>query len=189
MSNAAADGPPAPVSRDAYRRWAETQPRGRFERIDGRIVAMAPERASHADRKALVWLALRRAVVDMGLPCHVYPDGMTVEVEEGGDYEPDAVLHCGPPLPGDAITVPDPLVVVEILSPSTQAEDLTRKLVGYFKVPSIRHYLILFADRPQAIHHRRRDDDDGLDTRVLTAGDIRLDPPGITITIEEIYGA
>ena len=189
MGNTAEDLPPGPMSRDAYRRWAEAQPRGRFERIDGFIVAMAPERASHADRKALVWLALRRAITDAALPCHVYPDGMTVEVEEGGDYEPDAVLHCGNPLPGDTVAVPDPLVVVEVLSPSTRAEDLTRKLVGYFKVPSVRHYLILFADRPQVIHHRRRDDSDGLDTQMFTAGEIRLDPPGIAITVEEIYGA
>jgi Uma2 family endonuclease len=189
MGNTAEDLPPGPMSRDSYRRWAEAQPRGRFERIDGFVVAMAPERASHADRKALVWLALRRAVADAELPCHVYPDGMTVEIGEGGDYEPDAVLHCGEKLPGDAVAVPDPLVVVEVLSPSTRAEDLTRKLVGYFKVPSVRHYLILFADRPQVIHHRRRDDSDGLDTRMFTAGEIRLDPPGITITVEEVYGA
>ena len=37
------------------------------------------------------------------------------------------------------------------------------------------------------IHHRRREDGQGIDTRVLTAGDIRLDPPGITITVEEVY--
>jgi len=49
---------------------------------------------------------------------------MTVEVGEGGDYEPDTVLHCGEPSPGDAVAVPDPLVAAEVLSLSTRAEDV-----------------------------------------------------------------
>ena len=50
------------MTREEYRRWAEQQPKRRFERIDGVVVAMAPERASDADRKALVRLTLRQAV-------------------------------------------------------------------------------------------------------------------------------
>ena len=133
------------MSRDEYRRWTEQQPSGRFERIDGVVSAMAPERASHADRKALVWLALRQAIAAAELDCHVYPDGMTVEVDDN-DFEPDAVLHCGERLPGDAIAVPEPMVVVEVLSPSTRGDDPTRKLVAYFRVPSVQHYLVLWAD-------------------------------------------
>lgn len=172
------------ISREDYRRWVLAQPKGRFERIDGVVVAMAPERLSHADRKALVWLALRRAVIASGTPCHVYPDGVTIEAGDS-DFEPDAVLRCGPPLPGDALAVPDAIIVAEVLSPSTKSDDLTRKLVGYFSVPTIQHYLILYADRPQIIHHRR--DGDGIATRILATGEIRLDPPGIAITVEEIY--
>ncbi len=81
MAEAAIDHEPdLRLSRAEYRRWAEAQPSGRSERIDGLVVAIAPERLNHADRKALVWLALRRAVVEAGLPCHVYPDGVTVGV-------------------------------------------------------------------------------------------------------------
>jgi Uma2 family endonuclease len=187
MANSAVDlGPDLPMSRAEYRRWAEDQPSGRFERVEGLVVAMAPERLSHADRKALVWLALRRAVAAAGLPCHVYPDGVTVEVDDN-DFEPDAILRCGDALPGDGVSVPDPLVVVEVLSPSTRQVDLSRKMAAYFRVPPVQHYLIVWADRPQVIHHRRRDGDDGIETRVVTAGEIRLDPPGVTITVEEVY--
>jgi Uma2 family endonuclease len=176
------------MSREAYREWVQTQPRCRFERIDGVVVAMAPERRIHADRKALAWLALRRAIAAAGVSCHVYPDGITVSVGES-DYEPDAVLRCGPPLPGDGVDVPDPLVVVEVLSPSTRGGDLVHKLVDYFKIPTMRHYLIIFADRPQLIHHRRADETNGIDTQIVTRGDITLDPPGITITLDELYAA
>jgi Uma2 family endonuclease len=187
MADSAIDlGPDLIMSRADYRRWAEAQPSGRFERIDGTVVAMAPERRSHARRKALVWLALHQAVQAGGLPCEVYPDGMTVEVDDN-DFEPDAILRCGDALPGDGISVPDPLVVVEVLSPRTRQTDLTRKMVAYFRIPSVRHHLIFWADRPQVIHHRRQDDDRGIDTHVVTTGEIRLDPPGISISVETIY--
>jgi hypothetical protein len=95
MANTAIDsGLGLPMSRADYRRWAEAQPSGRFERIDGLVVAMAPDRLSHVDRKSLVWLALRRPVAAAGLPCHVYGDGATVEVDDN-DFEADAVLCCG----------------------------------------------------------------------------------------------
>jgi Uma2 family endonuclease len=135
----------------------------------------------------LVWLALRRAVAAAGLCCHVYPDGVTVEIDDS-DFEPDAVVRWGDALPGDAVSVPDPLVVVMVvLSPSTHSVDLSRKMVAYFRVPSVRHYLIFWPDQPQVIHPRRRDEDEGIDTRVLTAGEIRLDPPGMSIAIDEVY--
>ena len=82
------------MTRAEYHAWSKQQPVGRFERIDGVVVARAPERVEHDDRKMLAWLALRRAVRDAGLPCHVNGDGMTVEVGDS-DYEPDAVLYCG----------------------------------------------------------------------------------------------
>ncbi|MEA2745585.1 MAG: hypothetical protein QOG25_3956 [Acetobacteraceae bacterium] len=106
---------------------------------------------------------------------------------DDNDFEPDAILRCGDVLSVDGIYVPDPLVVAEVLSPSTRNDDLTRKLVAYFRVPSVRHYLIFWADRPPVIHHRRRDDGKGIETRVVTAGEIRLDPPGIGINLEEVY--
>ena len=124
MADTAIDpGPGLPMSRTDYRRWAGAQLSGRFERIDGLVVAMAPERLSNVGRKSLVWLALRRAVAAAGVPCHVYGDGATVEVDDN-DFEPDAVLRCGDKLPGDGVSVPDPIVVVEVLSPSPrQAQD------------------------------------------------------------------
>jgi Uma2 family endonuclease len=175
---------PDRMARDEFRHWAAAQPSGRFERHDGWVVAMAPERLIHADRKALTWLALRQAVAAAGVPCHVFPDGATVEVADS-DYEPDAVLRCGEPLPPDAVSVSAPLLRVEVLSPGTRSTDLTRKLVEYFRLASVQHYLIVWADKPQIIHHRRRDD--GIDTRVMTAGEIRLDPPGITILVEDLF--
>lgn len=110
---------------------------------------------------------------------------MTVEAGDS-DYEPDAVLRCGGTLPGDAIAVPDPLVVVEVLSPGTSGIDRAWKLQEYFRLPSLRHYLIVWADKQQIVHHRRGDDGE-IETLTVKAGTIGLAPPGITITVEDIY--
>ena len=146
---------------------------------------MAPERAGHNIRKALAWQTLRRAVQAAGLPCEVYTDGMTVEVEDS-DYEPDAVLHCGDKLPDDAVAVPHPLVIVEVLSPSTSSTDRAWKLQEYFRLPSLRHYLIIWADKQQIAHHRRGDNGE-IETRTVTRGEMKLVPPGITLTVDDIY--
>ncbi len=131
MSKAEAAAEPAlHMGREEYRTWAEQPPRGRFEPMNGIVVAMAPERSGHNQRKMLLWLALRRSVQQAGLSCPTYGDGMTIEVHDS-DYEPDVVLRCGPHLPDDAIAVPDPLVIAEVLSPSTSGIDRVWKLAEY----------------------------------------------------------
>jgi Uma2 family endonuclease len=181
--------PPARLmTREEYRRWVEAQPRGHFERVEGRVVAMAPERSEHAEIKGGVYRALWRAVSAAGLPDFVYPDGMTVEVGPDDDYEPDCVVNGGGRAPPGSVEVDNPIVVVEVISPSSKTTDTGAKLAGYFRVPSVRHYLIFRADRPEVIHHRRRDDG-GIETRVLDAGRVRLDPPGIEFEVEEVYAA
>ena len=121
------------MTRDAFRQWAEGQT-ARYERIAGEPVAMSPERVIHARLKARVWQALDREIRAAGLPCEALPDGVTVEVGEDTDYEPDAIVNCGPPLPDDVIAVTNPVIVVEVLSPSASGEDLAGKLVDYFRV-------------------------------------------------------
>jgi hypothetical protein len=51
------------MTRADYRTWAEQQPHGRFQRIDGVVVAMAPEPVERNDRKMQAWFALRRAAI------------------------------------------------------------------------------------------------------------------------------
>jgi Uma2 family endonuclease len=179
------------MSREEYRAWAEQQATGRYERINGIVVArdgvsaMAPERAHHNRRKFRAAQALDAQIRAAGLPCEVFTDGMTVEVGDS-DYEPDAIVRCGEKLPGDMIAVSDPLIIVEVLSPSTSSTDRAWKFREYFRLPSLRHYLIVWADKQQVAHHERGANGE-IATRTITAGEIRLDPPGISIAVEDIY--
>jgi Uma2 family endonuclease len=146
---------------------------------------MAPERAAHNLRKASARDALRHAVQRANLPCQVFTDGMTIESGES-DYEPDAVLRCGERLSGDAIAVPDPLVIVEVLSPAPSGIDRGVELLDYFAVPSLQHYLIVWPDAARIVRHSRLPEG-GTATEVFTAGELQLDPPGITLTVEDFY--
>ena len=179
------DEPPQRLSRAEYRAWADAQPRGRFERHSGVVVAMAPERAGHARLKAAAWLLLRASIQTNRLPCEALTDGMTVEIGGDDDFEPDAIVRCGERLADDTTRVPDPLIVVEVLSPSTSATDRSEKLEKYFRLPSVQHYLIVWADRRRVVHHRR--DGGGVATSVYTEGTISLDPPGMLFDVIALY--
>lgn len=175
----------APMSREAFRAWAEALERGHYERLDGRPVAKELERLIHNLVKMHAWLALREAAATAPVPCTAYGDGVTVEVGPDTDYEPDAVLNLGPPLPLDRYDAPNPVVIVEVTSPSTSRIDVTRKLRDYFTLPSVQHYLVVRAREQMVLHHRRSGE--GWDVREITAGRIPLDPPGITIALADLF--
>jgi Uma2 family endonuclease len=174
------------MSRQEFRKWAEEREGERYELVAGEPVAMAPERVIHALLKARIWQALDREIRRHDLKCQALPDGITIEIGEDYDYEPDAIVNCGDRLSPDAISAPSPVVVVEVLSPRTRARDAGAKLADYFTLPSVRHYLLVNTDRRAVIHHRRGGDGD-IQTRIVSSGTIALDPPGITLDVDEIY--
>lgn len=184
--NVASSGTDGYYSREAFRRWYDAQPKGRYERVDGRIVAMAPERGAHLRVKGAIYRALDRAVTLAGVPCQALPDGATVETGDS-DYEPDALVNCGEPMGDDAIAAPHPVIIVEVLSFGTASIDSGEKVAGYFRVASVAHYLIVHPTRRTVIHHRRTEA--GIDTRIVVAGPILMAPPGIVITVDEIFCA
>jgi Uma2 family endonuclease len=178
--------PPGRMTVDEFLAWAMAQPEGRFELVDGKVVAMAPERVAHARLKSEVWLALRDAIKSAGLPCETLPDGMTVKIDDHTAYEPDAQVHCGERLADDTVIVPAPVIVVEVLSPRTATRDTGAKLADYFRLMSLRPYLIVRTDQLTVIHHRRGDGD-AIETRVVPTGSVQLDPPGIVLELDRIY--
>jgi Uma2 family endonuclease len=146
---------------------------------------MSAERIQHVRIKNRIWAALDRAITSAGLDCEALGDGVTIEVDEDTDYEPDAVVNCGPPAPPDAVAAANPVIVVEVLSPTTRAIDTSDKLADYFRVATIRHYLIVSTRRREIIHHQRNGQE--IVSRIVNLGSISLDPPGIAIDLAEIY--
>ena len=171
-----------------YLAWAEAEGDGSHtELINGQIVPMSPELVAHNRIKGRVFIALSSAVVAAGIHGEVFTDGLTVPIDEHTAYGPDATLRLGAPLPARQRTVPDPVVVVEVLSPSSVHMDTSAKLIGYFKLASVQHYLVIDPEARTVTHHAR-DVDGKISTQTLASGTLRLDPPGIAIEVSAVVG-
>ena len=169
----------------AFLAWADGR-NGRWELRDGKPVMMAPERAIHALTKFAAQKALDAAVARAGLSYRVFPDGVTVRINSRTAFEPDALVVCPSPPDLNSMEIPNPVVVVEVLSPSTAADDHGPKLDGYFSVASVEHYLILDPDRRVVIWHKRWQAG-AIETRILRDGRVRLDPPGLEAEVEGFF--
>jgi len=165
--------------------WAEGRP-GRHELMGGEVVAQAAEQAAHLKVKLATHVALLAAIRAKGLPCHVLPDGAAVRIDDETVYEPDGLVICGPEPPPSTLLFENPVIIVEVLSPSTGWIDQGRKLADYFRLPSVAQYLIVNPDAPLVIHHQRHGAD--ILTRIVREGTIRLDPPGMEVEVGEVYG-
>ncbi len=97
-------------------------------------------------------------------------------------------MYCGEAVSGDAVEVPDPVVVVEVLSPGNAMTDLRDKLRGYFLVASIQHYVIVDPDKQLVIHHARGENG-SITTRILGEGTLALDPPGLSLAVAGFFTA
>src|SRR5215210_3336982 len=172
------------MTTDEFLAWTTRHPEGkRYELVAGEVVAMSPERVRHNESKGNVYFALHQALRNQGLPCRTHTDGLSVRIDEATVYEPDAFVRCGDPLAGDTVEVTDPVIVVEVVSPSSQAIDSGAKLDGYFRLPSVWHYLIVQSESRTVIHHGRTGDG-RIETRVIRSGPLSLDPPGLVVEVD-----
>jgi Uma2 family endonuclease len=169
---------------DEYLTWSEAQPEQlRTELINGQVVAMAPERAAHNRIKIAVLIGLREAVKAAGVPCEVMMDGMTVRIDQHTAYVPDALIYCGERIASNTMIVPNPMIIVEVLSSTTAHSDTSAKLIGYFKLPGVAHYLIIDPDARSVTHHARN-----CTPNLMSSGKLRLDPPGLDLSVEDLLG-
>ena len=166
--------------------WGEAQSDGRYELVRGEVVMMAPEPARHN----LVKLAIARALQDTASAAHVngvvFTDGIGVRTGLETIREPDASFQLGNDVDLDATIVNSPLIVVEVVSPSSVNTDENEKLAEYFSVPSIMHYLVVWPKQKTCYHHKRIGDDKVL-TTIVRQGTIEFDPPGLTIAMNDIF--
>jgi Uma2 family endonuclease len=172
-----------PRTLEAFRIWHERQPEV-WEFIDGVPKLMAPGSKAHTLIKSNAGRLLGNALDQTG--CHAFVDGAIVEVH-GSSLIPDIVVTCAP-LDFSTPWVDQPLMIVEILSPSNQNDDMGRKLSLYLEIPTLMHYLVIHQDRRQIVHHQRRRDLGGVFlTNIAPPDPLRLEPPGIEIGLAAIY--
>lgn len=162
-------------------RWHAEQP-DRWELIEGVPVMMAPGSNNHSLIKGNIYRHL--AVQLAGQPCRAFVDGPEIKADSFSAI-PDVVVTCSP-FGGRAGFVVDPVIVVEVLLPSTERDDIGRKWQGYSLLPSLQHYLVV-AQGSRFVTLHTRAGPASFDERVIREGTVELGGVGARLTLDEIY--
>ncbi len=176
----------SPAEYLAAERLSETK----HEYDRGLIVAMAG--ASRQHNRVTSNLTREIGIQLKGGPCEAYVSDMRVFVDATGLFTyPDIVIACGEPrfLDAELDTLLNPVALVEVLSPSTEAYDRGKKFAHYRRIPSLVAYVLVAQDRPQVDRYTRRGDEwvltgfEGLDA------ELALEFAGVPVRIplREIY--
>ena len=124
-------------------------------------------------------------------PCQSVPSDMRVQVNATGLYTyPDVVVVCGEPrfLDQKRDTLLNPSVIVEVLSPSTEAYDRGRKFEHYRSIESVSEYLLVSSERVSAELYTRQADGRWLLTAAGRLEDtLDLESAGVRLAMADLY--
>lgn len=160
----------------------------KHEYLRGEVFAMTGGTLEHARLASRVAYLLGRELE--GRPCEVFSSDARVRIEATDlDTYPDLSVVCGKPqsADADAHALINPILLVEVLSDSTEAYDRGQKAAHYRRIPSLRAYLMVAQHEPRLELQLRQDD--GRWT-LLEAGSgerLELEPLGIDLDVNELY--
>jgi Uma2 family endonuclease len=155
---------------------------------DGQMYAMTPGPARHSLIATNVTAEFGNKL--RGKKCVPYNADLRILVERTGLFTyPDLSVICGPLQSGIGDdTVTNPTLLVEVLSPSTEAYDRGQKFLQYRQIPSLREYLLVSQHEP-LLELFVRQDNNLWSLREAAGLDARLEIPSleITVSLAEIY--
>ncbi len=148
-----------------YLAWEEQQP-DKHEFVAGEIFAMGGASDRHVTICLNIASALRAQL--RGGPCRVYIADMRLSVATADAwFYPDVMVVCDPEDQARPLFKTAPVLIVEVLSPSTEAFDRGAKFAAYRSLPSLVEYLLVDPDSGRVERYRR----DAGDSWVLVAAD------------------
>lgn len=133
-------------------------------------------------------MATAAALTPVRMTVGEYDAGPGVAVGHDGDEcrIPDVVVTCAATIDEGARLIPEPVIIVEVASPSTWLADVNDKVEFYGGIASVQHYLVIEQDRRRVVYHGRGPSD-GLEPRILREGRIALDPPRVRQGLDALY--
>ncbi len=158
----------------------------RHEFLDGEIYAMAGGSPDHA---ALAAALIRIVGAQLPPGCRAFTSDLRVLIAATGlTTYPDVAVICGPTLrtPADPLAVTNPVLLVEITSPSTEDYDRGEKLRHYESLPSLRDVLFVSHRAPHLTLHRREDDRWAV-TTAESGAVLELSSVEARIAVDELY--
>ena len=177
-----------PLSEEEYLRLEAHSPI-KHEYVNGEMFAMTGATLRHNVIAANVLVALRGHL--RGTPCNVFINDVRVRVERTHSYYyPDLLVSCArgaQVIDLNAVTVDDPVLVIEVLSASTEATDRREKLLSYRTLPSLSEYVLISQDDARVEIHRRRGDIGWQKVEYSGPETVELTSIGLKIGMREIY--
>jgi Uma2 family endonuclease len=158
------------------------------EYLDGVIYSMGGASARHVQIVGNVARELGNQLRDKR--CVVYSTDLRVRVSPQGFYAyPDVVVVCGDPvfIDDELDTLTNPLLIVEVLSPSTKNFDRGEKFERYRSIPTLREYLLVAQDKVHVECYLRQEDTWVLRETSNSGDTIDLASVGCRLTVVEIY--
>ena len=153
--------------------------------IDGRVFAMAGASRAHTLITTRLASELDRAL--RGKDCNTASNDLRVGIPGSQSYVyPDILIYCGEGewLDDQFDTLLNPLVVIEVLSPSTEAFDRGKKFQQYKLIPSIRHFIFVSQDTMSIDAFERLEDGNWrIETLAAPAEELKLLDASIPLSI------
>lgn len=149
--------PAVKFSMDDYLAW-ENGRADRHEFFRGETFAMVGARRIHG--RVVANLSRRLAEALDGSPCQVFAEGMKVQIAEDAVFYPDLFVTCDAADLATEMIFRAPTLVVEVLSPATQAYDRSLKFAVYRRLPSLREYLLVDPETRRVEAFRRNSQDE-----------------------------
>jgi Uma2 family endonuclease len=177
------------MTSEAYLAFERAQLDAKHEFLDGEIIAMAG--ASRQHNRIVTNLVVSLGTQLRGRPCDVYSSDMRVKIPATGLYTyPDVIALCHDPQFEDEAmdTLLNPTVIIEVLSPSTEAYDRGLKFAHYRSIEAVQIYILIAQDKPQIEIFRRQKNEDWLLSVVGGLGArVSLDAIGCELALADVY--
>jgi Uma2 family endonuclease len=160
----------------------------KHEYLQGEVLGMGGGTPTHAALASQVTLAIGPALRDG--PCRLYSSDLRVCVEDTGlTTYPDLTVICGPlrPAPHDANAATNPTVLVEVLSPSTEAFDRGEKFAHYRQIPSLHDYVLVGSEVARVEVYHRLGDGSWRLTMAETGASVRVESLGLDLAVDALY--
>jgi Uma2 family endonuclease len=169
------------MSLDEFLAWERDQPK-RYEYAGGVVTMMTGGSLDHSTIASNLWTVLRDQL--RGGTCRAFRGDTKVIANNSLRY-PDLSVTCTPVRGNDDVVL-DPILVVEVVSPSTEREDRGRKKFDYFATPSIRQYAIVEQDA-RRIDLYTRTDTSWTDEIIEGNAVLKLSSIGVEVSLDTIY--
>jgi Uma2 family endonuclease len=158
------------------------------EYVDGHVFAMAGATNSHNIITTNTLFHLHSHV--RGSSCRAYVNDMKARIKAINTYYyPDVMVSCGPQKP-ESVFTETPVLIVEVISRSTETTDRREKLTNYRKIPTLREYVLIDQRQRLVEVHRLNEEGEWVHEIIRSQGEVELAslPNGpCVISLDEIY--